>query len=159
MHAREMRRVNLFFSHNGLMPDAREIIFRVFSFARLSAFFAPLCIPTLGQPSLTALFSFLLVPLTVFFLLFSFPLDFSTHRTHLPQNAATSTPPRLLASSVVSPSSRNRAPGPGLPPPSPLSPSPHSPPCPSPLSRRHPQNPRPTLCGSGWRWRAGARTT
>ncbi|KAJ7859501.1 hypothetical protein B0H14DRAFT_3135151 [Mycena olivaceomarginata] len=46
--------------------------------------------------------------------------------THLPQNAATSTPPRLLASSVVSPSSRNRAPGPGLPPPSPLPVSPFS---------------------------------
>jgi hypothetical protein len=46
-----------------------------------------------------------------------------------PQNtptpiAAASTPPRILASSVVSPSSRNRAPS--------LSPFPHSPPCSSP---------------------------
>ncbi|KAJ7356494.1 hypothetical protein DFH08DRAFT_1075681 [Mycena albidolilacea] len=41
-------------------------------------------------------------------------------------NAATSTPPRLLASSAGSPSSRNRAPGPGLSPPSPLPVSPLS---------------------------------
>jgi hypothetical protein len=87
--------------------------------------------------------------------------DPPTQNTPAP-NAATSTPPRgtsassQVASCHLPHGTERRAQVSRRPP---LSPSPHSPPCPSPLRRRHPQNPRPALCGSGRRWRAGARTT
>ncbi|KAJ7804701.1 hypothetical protein B0H14DRAFT_3883328, partial [Mycena olivaceomarginata] len=118
------------FSHNGLMPevvgaDAREYLLSVF----VCAAFCFLCPFVHSYPRSTIPHrSFLLPPCSPHRILPSL-LQLSTRLLN-PQNtpapnATTSTPPRLLASSVVSPS-WNRAPGPGLPPPSPLPVSPLS---------------------------------